>query len=559
MATAIGLAMKITADTAGIAKGATQVERLLGNLGKAAGNLDRIFQTNLGSSLSGMSDRLSGFGVTIPRAGLALAAFGAAATAVTAKMLALEDRVENLGNAATQLGVSFGFVQVLENAAARSGTSIDAVAGGIARLQNSLLGVDEESKKAQAALGNIGLTVDELRQLAPEEQYLLLAERITAIEDPARRTATAIALFGKAGKDLLPFFGNIGKAAGDIERLGGALTGFDKARIDQFGDGVDAVTTATSRLFDIVGVTFAGLGEGVAKGLGDAIGGLAAAITPVATALAPLFDLLGVGVQVVGSAIGVVGNFIAFGLSPLSVLGTQASMAIDSLAQAFEDFVEPIQASFGAIAQWLREVPLVGTAYDAMAGVATAAMEQISDATEDARKQAEKLAGQQLAFDLNVIAAQRQNEQAIADADKKAGQEKFDDQLRLFAAERENQQAIEEANKRAAQDEFSRQLDLFRAEQENKLKIEEADKRIAEAQQAYSEQLTANRRRLEAAGNQPLRVNDIRSGGIDEVLRLASGREDPAVEEARRQTAELQRMREDIVKLGGTVEILGAA
>jgi len=559
MATAIGLAMKITADTAGIAKGATQVERLLGNLGKAAGNLDRIFQTNLGSSLSGMSDRLSGFGVTIPRAGLALAAFGAAATAVTAKMLALEDRVENLGNAATQLGVSFGFVQVLENAAARSGTSIDAVAGGIARLQNSLLGVDEESKKAQAALGNIGLTVDELRQLAPEEQYLLLAERITAIEDPARRTATAIALFGKAGKDLLPFFGNIGKAAGDIERLGGSLTGFDKARIDQFGDGVDAVTTATSRLFDIVGVTFAGLGEGVAKGLGDAIGGLAAAITPVATALAPLFDLLGVGVQVVGSAIGVVGNFIAFGLSPLSVLGTQASMAIDSLAQAFEDFVEPIQASFGAIAQWLREVPLVGTAYDAMAGVATAAMEQISDATEDARKQAEKLAGQQLAFDLNVIAAQRQNEQAIADADKKAGQEKFDDQLRLFAAERENQQAIEEANKRAAQDEFSRQLDLFRAEQENKLKIEEADKRIAEAQQAYSEQLTANRRRLEAAGNQPLRVNDIRSGGIDEVLRLASGREDPAVEEARRQTAELQRMREDIVKLGGTVEILGAA
>jgi len=297
----------------------------------------------------------------------------------------------------------------------------------------------------------------------------------------------------------------------------------------------------------------------VAKGLGDAIGGLAAAITPVATALAPLFDLLGVGVQVVGSAINVVGNFIAFGLSPLSVLGTQASMAIDSLAQAFEDFVEPIQASFGAIAQWLREVPLVGTAYDAMAGVATAAMEQISDATEDARKQAEKLAGQQLEFDLNVIAAQRQNEQAIADADKKAGQEKLDDQLRLFAAERENQQAIEEANKRAAQDEFSRQLDLFRAEQENKLKIEEANKRIAEAQQAYNEQLTANRRRLEAAGNQPLRINDIRSGGIEEVLRLASGREDPAVEEARRQTAELQRMREEIVKLGGTVEILGAA
>jgi hypothetical protein len=56
-----------------------------------------------------------------------------------------------------------------------------------------------------------------------------------------------------------------------------------------------------------------------------------------------------------------------------------------------------------------------------------------------------------------------------------------------------------------------------------------------------------------------LQIEDIRtSGGISEFLRLATGREDPAIDEARKQTRELQRLRDEIASLGGQVEIIGA-
>jgi len=74
------------------------------------------------------------------------------------------------------------------------------------------------------------------------------------------------------------------------------------------------------------------------------------------------------------------------------------------------------------------------------------------------------------------------------------------------------------------------------------------DTRVAE--------ITADRlEKLSKVSQEPLRVQDIRSGGIDEFLRIASGREDPSIEEARKQTRELQGLRAELRLLGVPVEI----
>jgi len=59
--------------------------------------------------------------------------------------------------------------------------------------------------------------------------------------------------------------------------------------------------------------------------------------------------------------------------------------------------------------------------------------------------------------------------------------------------------------------------------------------------------------------NQALEVADIRAGGIGQFLALATGREDPGLAEARKQSQELQEINRNIQLLGGTVEIMGAA
>lgn len=86
-------------------------------------------------------------------------------------------------------------------------------------------------------------------------------------------------------------------------------------------------------------------------------------------------------------------------------------------------------------------------------------------------------------------------------------------------------------------------------------------KRLFESQEKYRERLAElDQERIDQLGRvsqEPLKIEDIRtSGGFSEFVRLANGREDPAIEQGRQQIAELKKMRDDIQKLGGTVEMI---
>jgi chromosome segregation ATPase len=65
---------------------------------------------------------------------------------------------------------------------------------------------------------------------------------------------------------------------------------------------------------------------------------------------------------------------------------------------------------------------------------------------------------------------------------------------------------------------------------------------------------------LSQASQQTVQATDVRSSeGASEFLRLATGREDPAISEYRKQLSELQKIAREIGKLGGVVDIVGAA
>jgi hypothetical protein len=65
---------------------------------------------------------------------------------------------------------------------------------------------------------------------------------------------------------------------------------------------------------------------------------------------------------------------------------------------------------------------------------------------------------------------------------------------------------------------------------------------------------------LSQVSQQPVQATDVRtSEGVSEFLRLATGREDPAIAEYRKQLGELQKIKAEINKLGGVVDIVGAA
>jgi hypothetical protein len=95
-----------------------------------------------------------------------------------------------------------------------------------------------------------------------------------------------------------------------------------------------------------------------------------------------------------------------------------------------------------------------------------------------------------------------------------------------------------------------------KAEEERQKKIGDLNQRYAEESAKIEEDRLD---KLAEVNQKALEANDIRSGGISQVLALATGREDPAVSEARAQRKELEKISRELAKLGGTVEIVGAA
>ena len=338
----------------------------LSGLSSAGEGLSKVFGggaglagglTNIGASVAGL---LNPFTVGLA----AVAAFGAGASAVASGLLSLEDRVETLGNTADKLGVSFEFIQTLEEAGNRSGVSIESVSTAFGKLQKTLAGADEESKAATAALDKLGISFTDLENLSPEEQIRLIAEQLQGIDDPAKRTAAAMQIFGKSGADLLPLFAQLGPAANDIERLGGALTAVDRGRIDDFGDGIDALGVASSRLGELLLLPFVGLGEGIAQGSAEFLGGINAIVGPIGDVLQPVLAGLGAAFEVVGVVIGGLGRVLGEIISPIGDLAQAFGFVGESFNTAFVDVVRYLIDASVATTGWLVSFSPIGVVAD---------------------------------------------------------------------------------------------------------------------------------------------------------------------------------------------------
>jgi hypothetical protein len=374
---------------------------LPGPIGNVAGRLSGLSSAGEGLSKvfgggAGLSGGLTNIGASV--AGLvnpftvglaAVAAFGAGASAVASGLLDLEDRVEKLGNTADKLGVSFEFIQLLEEAGNRSGVSIESVSSAFGKLQKTLAGADEESRAATEALGRLGISFTDLENLSPEEQIRLIGEQLQGIDDPAKRTAAAMQIFGKSGADLLPFFANLGPAADDIERLGGSLSAIDRSRIDDFGAGIDALGVASSRLGELLLLPFVGLGEGISQGAAEFLGGINAIVGPIGDVLEPVLSSLGTAFEVVGVVIGGIGRVIGEIISPVGDLAQAFGVVGESFNTAFVDVVRYLVdgavaatefvVSFSPLGAVADNIGAIGEAISRVANIIGEALSQVGD------------------------------------------------------------------------------------------------------------------------------------------------------------------------------------
>lgn len=313
----------------------------------AGQGLQRIFEGGISTGFTGLAGSVTALLNPFTLAAAGVAAFGAAATAIASGLSDLSGRAEQLANTAARLGTSFDFVQVLDEAAKRTGGSIEEIAGALQKFEVNIAKAREGGNDAAEAFQKLGISQEQLLNSDPTDLAQQVAQALGEIEDPAERAALATELLGKKGLELLPSFQSLGDSQAALERFSATIDAVDVERLAGVDDSFDDISTALQGLSQNLLTPFAGLADGVASAIADAIGGFTNLLEPFLDRIQPFLDAIGEGFEAVGEIIydaaTTAGNVLETLFSVIERLGTIVGAAVGETIGYFADLL----AQFG--------------------------------------------------------------------------------------------------------------------------------------------------------------------------------------------------------------------
>jgi len=354
----------------------------------------------LTKGLKGIQKQLDAFGAGVTAVGKRFALLGGA---ITAPMLAATASWAASGAELYRLtqrtGMSAEGLSALAFAAEETGGSAEGMTAAVRRMNIAIAGAERGNAAMTADLAAIGVSLDQLKGKSPDEQFALLAERISQVRDPVQQSAFAMKFFGRGAMDLMPLLrqGAAGMeqyrkqaeelglvktteathAAFELEmawkRMTGSLNvikGAVASSLAPMLQGIAQWTTTVARQVQIwvkanrplvvtifqIGAALLGAGTGlVIAGKGFSI--LGGIVGKLMTPLGLFGKFLGLAGGLLGFLLSPVGLLIA-GLAGLAAYFLYASgvgqKALAWLGGVFSDLVKDAKESFGAIAEALE-------------------------------------------------------------------------------------------------------------------------------------------------------------------------------------------------------------
>lgn len=160
--------------------------------------LKRIQNVGLGKALN---KNLSDGAALAKKAGAAIGTLGAAILGATAKVSSQADAAVKH---ADKLGISVEALQEFRYAAERSGISASSFDTGLQRMTRRVAEfVDTGKGTAANALGEMGIAIEDLKGLKPEDQLSVIADRMSGVADQSTRVRLAFALFDTEGVGMV--------------------------------------------------------------------------------------------------------------------------------------------------------------------------------------------------------------------------------------------------------------------------------------------------------------------------------------------------------------------
>jgi hypothetical protein len=327
--------LKIKADVEG--SGAVQaLGRAIGGLGSTAGRVSGGLK-GLAGAAGGLSGALGSLVPLATGAGLAAMAKGAI------------DAADDMNDLSQKTGVSVESLSKFQQAANASGTSIEGVGAAMIKLNRNLATGNTGAAEALTSLG-ISATNASGKLKSTDAIMLEVADKFAKMEDGARKSAAAQALFGKSGADLIPML-NGGRKS--IEDLAATMTG-------PFAKGADGLN---DKLAELEGKLLI-LGVGIGTALMPLLNGIANAVLAAANAFAAMPGPLQ---AIVGGLVALTAAFVV--LAPaisavISIAGVLAGLKIGATIAGWAGAIGPaiilIKAAFTGFLTFLTGTLLPG-------------------------------------------------------------------------------------------------------------------------------------------------------------------------------------------------------
>jgi len=131
-----------------------------------------------------------------------------------------------------RIGASAESLQKLSYAGQLTGVSLETMTSALGVMQRTLSTTPEK-------FAALGLAVDTLRGLEPDQQLAAIGDALKGISDPADRAAAAMSVLGRGGAAALPLLtSDLSEAADEAERLGLVMDSEAVAAADRLDDGL---------------------------------------------------------------------------------------------------------------------------------------------------------------------------------------------------------------------------------------------------------------------------------------------------------------------------------
>jgi hypothetical protein len=279
-------------------------------------------KTKLDRGLRAVSSQLKAFGAGISSLGKRFAALG---TGIVTPLLAATKSFMTIGNQldkmAARTGMSTNALSELGFAAEQSGASIEEIEKSVRRMQKAIGAASDGPLKA-------------LQGMAPEDQFMAIAEGINSISDPTAKAAKAMEIFGRSGTMLLPMLGDIKALREEAKRLGLSIGPEQAKQAAELEDAWNRAKRSFGAIAVAIGSTLAPMLTGLADKIKDGIQVTREWISEHKPLIVTLFAA---GVAAVGAGVGL----IALGTT-ISIVGKMlaATMAITKAATAAFAFMQ---------------------------------------------------------------------------------------------------------------------------------------------------------------------------------------------------------------------------